>query len=91
MEDAKAEAAKIVTEAEAIKADADKTKADADELHQRCAQQLHDAQDSERKALASAQASRQAVAKADAKEGEFQAKVDRLREKLRTISADWSS
>jgi hypothetical protein len=41
-------------------------------------------------ALASAQASRQAIAKADAKEREYQAKIDRLREELRAISADWT-
>jgi hypothetical protein len=59
-------------------------------LRLRHEQQLHDAQAKERKALASAQASRQAIAKADAKEREYQARIDRLREELRAISADWT-
>jgi hypothetical protein len=36
------------------------------------------------------QAGRRAVAKAEAKEREFQTKIDRLREELRAISADWN-
>ena len=52
--------------------------------------QLFAAQDRERAALASTQVSRQAVAKAEAKEREYQAKIDRLREELRAISADWT-
>jgi hypothetical protein len=44
---------------------------------------LHDAQDKERKALAAAEDSRQAIAKADAKEKQFQAKIDLLQEALR--------
>jgi hypothetical protein len=90
LNDAKATAAKIINEANSIKADADKTRIDADRVLQRHELQLFAAQDRERAALASTQASRQAVAKAEAKEREFQTKIDRLREELRTISADWN-
>jgi hypothetical protein len=38
-------------------------------------------------ALTSAQASRQAIAKADAREAEFRAKIDQLQEALRAASA----
>jgi hypothetical protein len=41
-------------------------------------------------ARAAAEAHRQVVAKAEAKEREYQAKIDRLREELRAISADWN-
>jgi hypothetical protein len=88
--DAKATAAKIINDANSIKADADKTRIDADKVLQRHELQLFAAQDRERAALASTQASRQAVAKSDAKEREFQTKIDRLREELRAISADWN-
>jgi chromosome segregation ATPase len=87
LDDAKAKATKIVAEAETIRADAVRTNADADELRQRHERQLHDAQDAERKALASAQASRQAIAKAEAKEREFQGKINRLREAISASSA----
>jgi hypothetical protein len=76
----------IINDANSIKAEADKTKADADKVLQRHELQLFAAQDRERTALASTQASRQAVAKAEAKEREFQAKIDRLREELRALS-----
>ena len=84
--EARTNAAKIIAEAEAIEAAADKTNADADELHQRCEQQLRDSQDKERKALASAHASRRAIAKTDAKEKTFQAKIDLLQEALAELS-----
>jgi hypothetical protein len=90
LDDAKATAAKIIGDANSIKAEADKTKADADKVLQRHEVQLFAAQDRERAALASTQASRQVVAKAEAKEREFQTKIDRLREELRAISADWN-
>ena len=79
--EARTNAAKIIAEAEAIEAAADKTNADADELHQRCEQQLRDAQDKEREALASTQASRQAIAKADAKESSFRTRSIYCRER----------
>jgi hypothetical protein len=85
LDDAKATASKIIGDANSIKADADTTKADADKVLQRHELQLFAAQDRERTALASTQASRQAVAKAEAKEREFQAKIDRLREELRAL------
>jgi hypothetical protein len=87
LDDAKAEAAKIIAEAEAVKAAADKTNADADELRQRHERQLEDVQARERKARAAAEDARQAIAKADAKEREFQAKIDRLQEALRVVLA----
>jgi len=90
LNDAKATAAKIINDANSVKADAEKTKADADKVLQRHELQLFAAQDRERAALASTQVSRQAVAKAEAKEREYQAKIDRLREELRAISADWT-
>jgi hypothetical protein len=85
-DNAKAEAAKIVAEAQAIKAAADKTNADADELRQRHERQLDDVQARERKALAAAEDARHAIAKADAKEKTFQAKIDHLHEALRALS-----
>jgi hypothetical protein len=87
LEDAKAKAAKIINDADSIKADAEaaaeKIRVDADELRQRHEQRLHDVQARERKARAGAEDGRQAIAKADAKEKQFQAKIDLLQETLR--------
>jgi hypothetical protein len=52
-------------------------------MHER---QLHDVQARELKARAAAEEARQAIAKADAKEREFQAKIDHLQGALAELS-----
>jgi hypothetical protein len=77
-------------------ADATKTRAAADALKAKHEARLGDVQERERQAIAASDAARQAVAKADdarvkadAKEKEFQDKIDRLQAGLRAASADF--
>jgi hypothetical protein len=86
-----ADARAVKAEANKVKADADKIKADAEKLRERHERKLADVQAKEQQAIDAAEVSRGATAKAEARQKELAAKIDRLQQELRAISVDAES